>query len=701
MDYHLLKSLLAGKTQFQMRSQEPSFNMATKRDKPYIEPSFKKIEFDVERPSVLLVSAVGATGKSALAQVLSHETQLPLLDLAKHKPVADNTISGLLTNAFDVADLTGIFQGLSAGTYGIIIDGIDEGRSKTTDKAFEAFLDDVARRCANSTGTSFVLLGRTQVLEECWVYLTDKNIKTGLITIAPFDLDGARKYIDSFTSGMKSPHAVQYQDTRNRILELLGNAFQGDVAVERNNFLSYIGYPPVLDSIVTLLKDEKNYHRLLETVNSADSSDVEISLLHKITSYILERERKEKVLPNITTLVLSGVPPEIRDSVIKRAYEIIEQSKRLVSYCISKPIALNTIPIPSINERYEEQLASFLPEHPFLNGRSFRNAIFESFAIATLIADNTAFSTELVMEYMATRKYNYHVVYLLSAHAKDNRLPAEAIGIILGSALEFRSTNAIVEFRIDGPGPADVLLPDDQETPIEIEIEILLEKGRNRSKTFVLQSSVTSSSHVKLGPRLSGAFICLPCNIVIAGMSEIEITSPVEITARGIDFQSKELILRNAPHDSEKLPVVVEAVAVSSTLENIVTNGVSFSIIVSDHGNLTYPVINYVQRQDELPNDGLITEKYMRLRRILMQFRSHSKGSLAKFKDKIDCERIMRDDTAYAVRDRLLRDGVLSLQGKFYHLHPEKIDQYLGVSYIDLRKGRSSEALFSYLRGIA
>lgn len=61
----------------------------------------------------------------------------------------------------------------------------------------------------------------------------------------------------------------------------------------------------------------------------------------------------------------------------------------------------------------------------------------------------------------------------------------------------------------------------------------------------------------------------------------------------------------------------------------------------------------------------------------------------------------MRNDTAYAVRDRLLQDGILTLQGKFYHLHPDNIDRFLGISYIDLRKGRSSDALFTYLRGVA
>ncbi len=113
------------------------------------------------------MSAVGATGKTALSEQLSRDLQLPLLDLAKHKPVGDNTLTGLLTHAFDVKDISSVFAGLASGEYGVIIDGVDEGRSKTTDKAFEAFLDDIAKLSRAHSPTTFLMLGRTKILDEC------------------------------------------------------------------------------------------------------------------------------------------------------------------------------------------------------------------------------------------------------------------------------------------------------------------------------------------------------------------------------------------------------------------------------------------------------------------------------------------------------------------------------------------------------
>src|SRR5688572_20730053 len=96
LDYYLLKSIVsARKKPMDLRETTDSFFVAGPATKPYIEPSFEKILFDSERPTVILISAVGASGKTALAEHLSRETGLPILDLNKHKPVGANALTGL------------------------------------------------------------------------------------------------------------------------------------------------------------------------------------------------------------------------------------------------------------------------------------------------------------------------------------------------------------------------------------------------------------------------------------------------------------------------------------------------------------------------------------------------------------------------------------------------------------------------------
>jgi hypothetical protein len=292
----------------------------------------------------------------------------------------------------------------------VIIDGIDEGRSKTNEKAFEAFLDDIVRLCAGSEGTSFVLLGRTQILEDCWLYLEDKGVSTGLVNISPFDLDGAREYIDAFTDGQTSSHAAEYIEVRDGILNGLGAAFGDSATGTDEAFLSFIGYPPVLDAIATLLREEQNYHRIKGELQDTDLNDVEIKLLHRIVSYILRREKEQKVIPNIVSPLVADMPQKDREAIAAQVFAAEEQCVRLVSYCLGKPLTLMEIKEPLINEKYEAQLLSWLPEHPFIAGRLFRSVVFEAVAIATLIASGTSLDVQLGIEYASSHKYNYHLV---------------------------------------------------------------------------------------------------------------------------------------------------------------------------------------------------------------------------------------------------------------------------------------------------
>jgi hypothetical protein len=151
VNYNHLKSIVSSrKTTFTILTPIKSFYVAAQPERPYIEPSFTKQEFEEEIPRFLLITAVGASGKTALAIKLSADTSMPILDLRSHPPVADNTLTGLLTTSFPLEQLSDILTSLKNGTYGVIIDGIDEGRSKVNEPAFNAFLDDLIKRSAGS-----------------------------------------------------------------------------------------------------------------------------------------------------------------------------------------------------------------------------------------------------------------------------------------------------------------------------------------------------------------------------------------------------------------------------------------------------------------------------------------------------------------------------------------------------------------------
>ena len=131
---------------------------------------------------------------------------------------------------------------------------------------------------------------------------------------------------------------------------MLGSAF---VSKDNNDFLSFIGYPPVLDAIVTLLDEEKNYYKLLTQIQNSDGRDVEIELLVRISEYILHREKDQKVTVNILDDLVSDMPVHLQEQIINSAFESEEQCIRLIAYTLNKDVNLQIIKEPLMNEKYE------------------------------------------------------------------------------------------------------------------------------------------------------------------------------------------------------------------------------------------------------------------------------------------------------------------------------------------------------------
>jgi hypothetical protein len=162
--------------------------------------------------------------------------------------------------------------------------------------------------------------------------------------------------------------------------------------------------------------------------------------------------------------------------------------------------------------------------------------------------------------------------------------------------------------------------------------------------------------------------VSLPSEVIIGGSRETELTAPVEIRAAIIGLTSPLLILRTQAAATAEKHIILEATRVNSNVTSLTAMGVDFTIAVEDLKGLQYPLVQHARQKEKPPQDPLLREKYLRLRKILTHFRSHSKGALAKYRDKIDNPRVAGNPIGHAVLDRLLRDGVLRIDGTFYFL---------------------------------
>lgn len=701
MKYSAFKSVVSSRKQsIELRTASNSFYMSTARVFPYIEPSFSKIEFPKEKPSILLVSAVGASGKTTTAQALSFDTNLPILDLAKHKAVGDNTLTGILTSAYAIEKVGAVLGGLRMGTHGIIIDGIDEARSKTTEQGFEAFLDDLIERSKGSPSTAIVVFGRGQVLLGTWCYLVDKGADVGLVQIDPFDLDQARSYIDISAMEHNSPQQENYKQARDDVLSRLSAAFQPSAVTAESKFLSFIGYPPVLDAIATLLRTERNYHRIQQALTDGSGGQLEVDLLIRISDYLLNREHDEKAVPNFVNSIAMDAGPPHEAALRQSLFDKEEQCARILSCALGRSFPRQVIEDTSLNERYEQAVAAFCPDHPFLNDDLVRNAVFGAVAISRCALSSVPEYQSLALDYASMVRPTYHLLYIMNELAKTSGISVRYFNMLMQSCSEFLGVNAEISIDIEGeswdeenPGRADIP-----------ELTISIEFPDKRDERIFMFNGVLDCQGVQLGPYLVNTRVTLPCQIDLMSTPAVEAIGDCCISAPVVHIDTPDLIVRSIIQRSQEQEKVDSGLFINARRAEGHASAVSLGagnieIQCVEH-SLVYPLAKYAQRVPPPLADPTLREKHRRLRRILSEFRSHSRGSLGKFRDKIEHERVLRNQVGTAILDALVKEGILKRDQKMYYIDPDKCDEKLGISWHQLRQYGTSARLEAFLREV-
>lgn len=699
MKYWALKSVVGSQKQLvQMNTASPSFYQVVERPTPYIEPTFTKEEHPKEKPAILLVSAVGASGKTTTARALGFDTGLPLLDLAAHKPVADNSLTGILTSAYPIEKVGAVLEGLRNGTHGIIIDGVDEGRSKTTEHGFEAFLDDVIERSEGAAGTSVVIFGRGQTLFSTWYYLAEKNADVALVRIDPFSLEQAKEYIDAYVTHKNASQKAMYEEARDAVLSKLGAAFASSDG-SNEAFLSFIGYPPVLDAIATLLSNESNYHRIKQALSDGANAGLEVTLLIQIATYLLQRERNEKAVPNFITEISSKADAQTAQKLQDALYNEVEQSARVLSRALGRTFPRRLVDDAALNEEYEKAIGMWCPEHPFLNDMRIRNAVFEAIVVSHCVLSDIPEYSALAVEYTASRRPTYHLLYIMADRAANAELDCRHFNMLIQACSDFMGKGNDVAVEVSGLSWDEPDLPAQSTAELEVAVAV---QGTTIRQVFKFKGRVSNEDHIPFGPFLANAAVTLPCEIALQGAPTLECGGTCRIVARKVYIDTPDLLVRQIPGQAggDHVGLFLDVAQAQGHAQEVAIKGGTIEIACLEH-DLAYPLAKYVQKTERTIPDDEVAAKYRRLRRILSEFASHSKGGLAKYRDKIEHERVLRGKMGEQILARLLQEGVLSSDPKFYYVDSDKLSKVLGTTWHDLRQYKMSKSVEAFLKRVS
>lgn len=628
-----------------------------------------------EGVDVVLISATGATGKSALSQYLGMQLKQPIYDMGEAGPVGENSLIGMLTKNKAMTETIKYMDNLRDGHSLMIIDALDEGALKVTSQALNSFYDEISDLSAKTKGIPFVLTGRTHVMETTALELEIRGLNVMLLQIEPFTLDKAKQFIDKAIekkSGIDRYNS-SYTKVRDLILTSVEGFFQDINEMKHKQYERFIGYAPVLQTIAALLDENCNYQQLYEEISGANIKNV--NLIIEIIERILKRE-KGKVNKELLPLLTKNVAPETIELANSNAYNITEQCVRCLSMMMYSIPTLTITGDDSFDVLYEERICSWVKEHPFLNDdhKSFVNVVFESYVVSYLL--QIPEYKQIAIKYLQSTNYKTSFMFFdfYWSLSKNQKTDMQVIPYLYDSLISMDSIEDCVHMEI----------LEEKEHCLEITFT-------RKNVEYVLTADNATHEYLCLPRYCSDVVVDAQIGVRIPPYSRIDMRAPITLICKEILFEADELCLY-ASNATPTTSIVWDTESLRVNLRNCTNpeirnysspTKVNFSIRTQDKPS--YPFIQfYAPHTLETTSITSYNPYYQKLRRTLLMFRSHSKGVLARYKEKID-NRIGMTAQGAEVLEALKAKEIMIESGVMYSLNNVKLASELGIKYDDVQ----------------
>ena len=271
--------------------------------------------------------------------------------------------------------------------------------------------------------------------------------------------------------------------------------------------------------------------------------------------------------------------------------------------------------------------------------------------------------------------------------------------MLMQSCTELVGIDAPVVCEISGASWDDI----DQQERTTADLSIYIEHPENGEQHTLTFHSVLDMSEITLGPVLLNAQITLPCDVHLKGIPTLSVVGDCSISARRVRFETRDIVVRPIPTSKgEPAPdcgLLVTAEVINGHSDSF-TGGAGMLTLIAREHRLDYPLAAQAKAFEPPALDPDFESKLRRLRRILSEFRSHSRGSLAKYRDKIEHKRVLQNEIGHKVLEALINAGVLRRDTRFYYIDAAAFDRELGITWHQLRQYETSEKLKRFLNRI-
>jgi len=227
---NLLNQLPNG-TQLPLKANPDPALSIPKLNSPFIRPPLRVEEANNgTNVPIIIVTAPGAVGKSALAQYIAEQKQCPLWELAK-LTLGTNTFQGTLARSYDLKLLPQVVDDLGAGKILFILDAVDEVEIISGWQRVEDFLNEIVDFVYQAPNPCIVLFARSETAGYMSIALTEAAQKRGLpdlhtvYSIEYFVENQAKEFIEAQLGRIGNMSYKTYYSAFSKVVDQLFSFF--------------------------------------------------------------------------------------------------------------------------------------------------------------------------------------------------------------------------------------------------------------------------------------------------------------------------------------------------------------------------------------------------------------------------------------------------------------------------------------------
>lgn len=652
----------------------------------YVSPSFISIKTDAAEstmnPQFILFSAPGATGKSVLARYIAHKYNGIYWDVSKIN-LGTNSFAGTIIKAVGSKRYSQFISDLSESKEILILDAMDEAEMISGKKMISSFISDISCNINGCSLPSVFILARTETAQFIASYCVEKKISLEHYEISFFDESSAKEFIKQ---KLENDH-IKLTEPVLACIDLYYNKLKASISAEERK--TFLGYAPVLEAIEQHIKECSNPTKLINAISNASAG---ISTVMNIMSELLEREQ-EKVVNAFKSRCVEEHP---EFSNWQDVYNAEEQLIRLINFilfdeCEYGDYKIEILPAQLVDD-YQNILAVFLPQHPFVKNNSdygltsgnkydFTGPAFRDYTLSRLLlSEKNEDLTTLYFE-ESNSKYFFPTQLFFDCYrvmCKD---------IIRSSHLPYVYDS--YRAKATANERPYMLVSELTDGDVDGVVEFGMQCNKQTRKEIVL--SVTYDDEKICFEQLSNVSLEIPNLKLILGKTGNDISIyDSSIICNEIVWNGKLTAIESYPPEGCLL-VSNKPMSGNSLFEIAYEYNLRVS---APELNNYYKLFPYFYELDK-DNDVDITRFMHAMRCILIEFRTHRKDTLAKDAERIENVTVANSPLKRSVLEFMKYKGIIYKEGHLYKVNLDNM-QYEGISYSALARMNSDQIKYAF-----